>query len=49
MKRRIFLREKRMRPMTRGSVYGSEREKQMMSVEAEVVGSQDRRPCIEEI
>lgn len=49
MKRRIFLREKRMRLMTRGSVYGSEREKQMMNVEAEVVGSRDRWPCIEEI
>lgn len=49
MKRRIFLREKRMHPMTRGSVYGSEREKQMMNVEAEVVESRDRRPCIEEI
>lgn len=49
MKRRIFLREKRMHPMTRGSVYGSEREKQMMNVEAEVVESRNRRPCIEEI
>lgn len=49
MKRRIFLRQKRMCLMTQGSVYGSEREKQMMNVEAEVVGSRDRWPCIEEI
>lgn len=49
MKRRIFSREKRMRLMTRGSVYGSEREKQTMNVEAEIVESRDRRPCIEEI
>lgn len=49
MKRRIFSREKRMRLMTRGSVYGSEREKQTMNVEAEIVESRDRRPCVEEI